>query len=65
MVRMRNLLNGNVWLWDRGKFMNRRFVMQVRTNYGLTRMYAYFPYCFLYIPQGDDKENLFNNQELF
>lgn len=28
MVRMKNLLNGNVWLWDRGKFMNRRFLMQ-------------------------------------
>ena len=39
--------------------------MQVRTNYGLTRMYAYSPYGFLYIPQGDEKENLFNNQELF
>ena len=62
MVRMRNLLNGNVWLWDRGKFMNRRFVMQVRTNYGLTRMYAYSPYGF---DEGDEKENLFNNQELF
>jgi len=28
MVRMKNLLNSNVWLWDRGKFMNRRFLMQ-------------------------------------
>ena len=29
MVRMKNLLNNNVWLWDRGKFLNRRFLMQV------------------------------------
>lgn len=28
MVKMKSLLNGNVWLWDRGKFMNRRFLMQ-------------------------------------
>ncbi|XP_068725304.1 kinesin-like protein KIF28 [Montipora capricornis] len=28
MVRMKNLLNNNVWLWDRGKFLNRRFLMQ-------------------------------------
>ena len=26
--------------------------------------YAYSPYCSLYISQGADKENLFNNQEL-
>ena len=30
MVRMKNLLNNNVWLWDRGKFLNRRFLMQVK-----------------------------------
>ena len=29
MVKMKNLLNDNTWLWDRGKFMNRRYVMQV------------------------------------
>ena len=28
-MKMKSLLNGNVWLWDRGKFMNRRFLMQV------------------------------------
>ena len=29
MVKMKNLLNQNTWLWERGKFMNRRFLMQV------------------------------------
>ena len=33
MVRMKNLLNNNVWLWDRGKFLNRRFLMQVKQCY--------------------------------
>nr|XP_006814113.1 PREDICTED: kinesin-like protein KIF28P-like [Saccoglossus kowalevskii] len=28
MVKMKNLLNGNTWLWERGKFMNRRYLMQ-------------------------------------
>ena len=28
MVRMINLQNMNIWLWDRGKLLNRRFVMQ-------------------------------------
>ena len=28
-VKMKNLLNDNIWLWDRGKFTNRRFLMQV------------------------------------
>jgi len=28
VVKMTNLLNNNVWLWDRGKFSNRRFIMQ-------------------------------------
>ncbi|CAH1778943.1 unnamed protein product [Owenia fusiformis] len=28
MVKMKNLLNGNTWLWDRAKFVNRRFMMQ-------------------------------------
>ena len=28
MVRMTNLQNLNVWLWDRGKLLNRRFLMQ-------------------------------------
>ncbi len=28
MVKMKNLLNGNVWLWERGKFINRRYVIQ-------------------------------------
>ena len=28
MVRMTDLQNLNIWLWDRGKLMNRRFVMQ-------------------------------------
>jgi len=27
LVKMKNLLNDNVWLWERGKFMNRRFLM--------------------------------------
>ena len=25
---MKNLLNGNTWMWERGKFMNRRYLMQ-------------------------------------
>ena len=29
MVKMKNLLNQNTWLWERGKFMNRRYIMQV------------------------------------
>ena len=33
-MRMKSLLNGNVWLWDRGKFMNRRFLMQVIPDSG-------------------------------
>jgi hypothetical protein len=28
VVKMKNLLNGNTWLWERGKFMNRRYLMQ-------------------------------------
>lgn len=28
MIKMTNLQNMNVWLWDRGKLMNRKFVMQ-------------------------------------
>ncbi|XP_061187944.1 kinesin-like protein KIF28P [Saccostrea echinata] len=28
MVKMRNLENGNEWLWDRNKFINRKFLMQ-------------------------------------
>ncbi|XP_067934246.1 kinesin-like protein KIF28 [Watersipora subatra] len=28
MVKMKNLLNSNTWLWERGKFMNRRYIMQ-------------------------------------
>lgn len=28
VVKMKNLLNDNVWLWERGKFLNRRFLMQ-------------------------------------
>ena len=28
MVRVKNLQNDNVWLWERGKFINRRFIMQ-------------------------------------
>lgn len=31
-VKMKNLVNENVWLWERGKFTNRRFLMQVGTN---------------------------------
>eukprot|EP00112_Aurelia_sp_Birch-Aquarium-sp1_P014219 Seg3055.2 transcript_id=Seg3055.2/GoldUCD/mRNA.D3Y31 product="Kinesin-like protein KIF28P" protein_id=Seg3055.2/GoldUCD/D3Y31 len=27
IVKMKNLLNDNVWMWERGKFMNRRFLM--------------------------------------
>ena len=29
MVKVKNLLNGNVWMWERGKFMNRRYIIQV------------------------------------
>ena len=25
---MKNLLNGNTWLWERGKFLNRKYLMQ-------------------------------------
>ncbi|XP_065828144.1 kinesin-like protein KIF28 [Oscarella lobularis] len=28
LVKMTNLLNENTWLWERGKFTNRRYVMQ-------------------------------------
>uniref|UniRef100_A0A1I8F8X7 Kinesin motor domain-containing protein n=1 Tax=Macrostomum lignano TaxID=282301 RepID=A0A1I8F8X7_9PLAT len=28
MVSMRNLMNDVVWMWERGKFMNRRYLMQ-------------------------------------
>ncbi|XP_065676074.1 kinesin-like protein KIF28 [Hydra vulgaris] len=28
VVKMKNLLNDNVWLWERGKFTNRRYLMQ-------------------------------------
>jgi hypothetical protein len=28
MVKMKSLTNGNEWLWDRAKFMDRRFLMQ-------------------------------------
>ena len=28
MVKMKNLLNGNTWLWERGKFTNRRYLVQ-------------------------------------
>ena len=31
-VKMKNLVNENVWLWERGKFTNRRFLMQVCHN---------------------------------
>lgn len=34
MVKMKNLLNGNTWLWERGKFMNRRYLMQVCSHLG-------------------------------
>ncbi|KAK3716103.1 hypothetical protein QZH41_019651 [Actinostola sp. cb2023] len=27
-VKMKSMMNGNVWLWDRGKFMNRRYLIQ-------------------------------------
>lgn len=33
MVRVKNLQNDNVWLWERGKFINRRYIMQ--EMYGL------------------------------
>jgi len=29
MVQMKYLLTGNIWLWERGKFVNRRYLMQV------------------------------------
>lgn len=28
-VKMKNLLNGNTWLWERGKFITRRYLIQV------------------------------------
>ncbi|KAH9515666.1 Kinesin-like protein kif28p [Bulinus truncatus] len=28
MVKMKNMLNGNTWLWESGKFMNRRYLIQ-------------------------------------
>jgi len=28
MVKVKNLLNNNVWMWERGKFMNRRYMVQ-------------------------------------
>jgi len=28
MVKVINLLNNNVWMWERGKFMNRRYIIQ-------------------------------------
>ncbi|XP_021354273.1 kinesin-like protein KIF28P isoform X3 [Mizuhopecten yessoensis] len=28
MVKMTNLLNSNTWLWQRGKFLNRRYLIQ-------------------------------------
>ncbi|XP_041375232.1 LOW QUALITY PROTEIN: kinesin-like protein KIF28P [Gigantopelta aegis] len=28
MVKMKDLRNGNTWLWERGKFMNRRYMIQ-------------------------------------
>ncbi|CAG5116350.1 unnamed protein product, partial [Candidula unifasciata] len=28
MVKMKDLLNGNTWLWEHGKFMNRRYLIQ-------------------------------------
>jgi len=28
MVKVKNLLNNNVWMWERGKFMNRRYMIQ-------------------------------------
>ncbi|KAK0041455.1 kinesin-like protein KIF28P [Biomphalaria pfeifferi] len=28
MVKMKNMLNGNTWLWESGKFMNRKFLIQ-------------------------------------
>ena len=28
MIRMTNLKNLNEWLWDQGKFMNRKYMMQ-------------------------------------
>nr|XP_026689448.1 kinesin-like protein KIF28P isoform X4 [Ciona intestinalis] len=28
MVQVKNLLNNNIWMWERGKFMNRRYIIQ-------------------------------------
>uniref|UniRef100_H2ZMC6 Kinesin-like protein n=1 Tax=Ciona savignyi TaxID=51511 RepID=H2ZMC6_CIOSA len=28
MVQVKNLLNNNIWMWERGKFMNRRYMIQ-------------------------------------
>lgn len=28
LIKMKHMVNENVWLWDRGKFTNRRFLMQ-------------------------------------
>ena len=41
MVKMTDLLNGNSWLWDRGKFMNRRYLMQVKTVQGSIYIYKF------------------------
>ena len=28
VIQMKDLNTGNLWMWERGKFMNRRFMMQ-------------------------------------
>jgi len=38
MVKMKDLLTKNTWLWERAKFMNRRYIMQVGGTTGLTKI---------------------------
>jgi kinesin family protein 1 len=28
MVQVKDITSGNLWLWERGKFMNRRYMIQ-------------------------------------
>jgi len=32
MIKMRNLLNQNIWYWDEAKFVNRSFIIKVNTK---------------------------------
>ena len=44
VVQMKDLNTGNLWMWERGKFMNRRFMMQ--------EMYT------KYLEENDDWKNI-------